>query len=136
MSWWLGPIELEAMEYPNTIRFDSPHNVRAVTAPGMMPYLYSLGINVEAVELTMWLQSLTATELRELSRNLDMQPFRVIGEDIAGFYYVRSMRDEGRAGVLNFKLTRLSLYQYGGLGAYIQGYQVSNLETVTNDWNL
>lgn len=134
--WIIGSVELEEYEYPVTVRLDVPHQLKTVTAPGMSPYIYSMGLNAEVLELTCWLKESTAMQLKELLRNTNMQPFRVVANGYGGFYYFRSFRAEERGGVLNFRLARLGLYLYGTTATYTSAYFISDLSTVTNDWGI
>ena len=132
--WLIGPVEIDN---PRVVRRKTTHNIQTVNV-GDWPFLFSVGISPVVLTVEVYVNDLREQELYELSLNRNVQPVRIVDDDHrrSGFYYIRTHSGEERGGIVNWELTSIECYLYGGLGRYVQGYRVSNLETVTNDWGI
>jgi len=137
MTWSIGPVELD--RNPQRVSRKSSQSLKSISIIGQNPFTYSLGSKPLVLSLEVYLSELTSVELVELERNTSVQPIRVVGgndTEYNGFYYISAVSEDKRGGLLNYKLMKVELYLYGGLGSYIQGYRITNLDEVENDWNI
>jgi len=136
MTWSIGSVELD--RNPQRISRKVSQSLKTISIIGQNPFIYSLGSKPLVLSLEVYLSELTSVELVELERNTSVQPVRVVSDDTEydGFYFISAVSEDKRGGSVNYKLMKVELYLYGGLGSYIQGYRITDLSTVTNDWNI
>ena len=134
MTWTIGPIEIEN---PTRVSRKSTHSIKTVNV-GDWPFMFSVGISPVVVSLEAWVTSATEQELYELSVNRNYQPVRIVDPDHrrCGYYFIRSQAGDERGGIVNWILTKIECYLYGGTGQYVDGYRLTGLTTVTNDWGI
>ena len=132
--WLIGPVEVEN---PLRVSRKTTHALQKISA-GDWPILLSIGVEPVVLTLDLFVQNGTEQELYELSLNRSMQPIRIVDEDHrrSGYYYIRSQAGEERGGVVNWITTRVDCYLFGGLGQFVSGFRVTDLEKVENDWNI
>jgi len=135
MTWIVGSVELD--RNPQRVSRKSSQALKTVEMIGN-PFVYSLGSKPLVMSLEAYLSETTSVELVELERNTSVQPIRVVSDDTEydGFYYISAVSEDKRGGPPGYKLVKVELYLYGGLGSYTQGYRLNSLEKVTNDWGI
>ena len=136
MTWSIGSVELD--RNPQRVSRKGSQSLKTISIFGQNPFIYSLGSKPLVLSLEVYLSELTSNELVELERNTSVQPVRVVSDDTEydGFYFISAVSEDKRGGLLNYKLMKVELYLYGGLGSYTQGYRVTDLSMVTNDWGI
>ncbi|RLI87762.1 MAG: hypothetical protein DRP01_01135 [Archaeoglobales archaeon] len=136
MTWHLGSIELD--RNPRKVSRKSSQSLKSIPIVNQNPFIYSLGSKPLVLSLEAHLSETTSVELMELERNTLVQPIRVVSDDTEydGFYFISAISEDKRGGPPGYKLVKVELYLYGGLGSHTQGYRVTNLSKVTNDWNI
>jgi len=136
MTWSIGPVELDRNPYK--VSRKGSQSLKSISIIGQNPFIYSLGSKPLVLSLEVYLSELTSDELVELERNTSIQPIRVVSDDTEynGFYYISAVSEDKRGGLMNYKLMKFELYLYGGLGSYTQGYRITDLEEVENDWGI
>jgi len=136
MTWSIGPVELD--RNPQKVSRKGSQSLKSIPIVNQNPFIYSLGSKPLVMSLEAYLSEITSVELVELERNTLVQPIRVVSEDTEydGFYFISAISEDKEGGPPGYKLIKVELYLYGGLGSYTQGYRVTNLSKVTNDWNI
>jgi len=136
MTWSIGPITLSRA--PTSIRDRAPQQIKGIVVSGFNPYVYPLGVNIQVLTLEwLYLPNKEAIELKELARNLGVQPIRIVGEnEYQGFYYINVGVTQAQGGNVNTKRVRIECYKVGGLGYYQHGLRITDLSEVTNDWDI
>ena len=131
MTWYVGPVVLTGKEEPTTVRDTAPHKVQAAAVLGWTnPILYSLGMQAETLTLRCFLEDATAQMIKELSRNVYMQPSRVVApDDYGGFFWIRSFQREKSGGVKSWRRAQLDLYRVGTTGSHPVSYTHLTLPT-------
>jgi len=136
VTWSIGPVELD--RNPHKVSRKGSQSLKSISIWGQNPFIYPLGSKPLVLSLEVHLSELTSNELVELERNTSIQPVRVVSDDTEydGFYYINAVSEDKRGGLMNYKLMKVELYLYGGLGSYTQGYRITDLEEVENDWGI
>jgi len=137
MTWYIGPVELDHQEEPRVVRLTLPQNLKTLTVYGSNPFTYSLGIGAETLTLEMWTDEDTSEQLFEVSRNVNLQPIRLVNDELyEGYYYVKNFNSEERGAVVTHRNIRIDLLKYGSTASCVPGFSLSDLESVSNDWGI
>jgi len=135
MNWVLGKVTLEKEEYPSRVRVGVPRTIRVFSAPEIIPIVLDLGMAGDTLMLEAVVKDTTFHSLQEQSRNQEMNPWRIVSPHHGGYYYLRRDRSEEAYGLVGYMRVMLEFIRVGSTASQKESYS-TDVETVTNDWNI